>query len=94
MAIDLRLPKKIEPVTKRFKLPSDVAAEFELFVKAAQEGNGSGGVDQNVVLQAVLERAMKKDRGFRVWRKNYLKKESEGNGAGQGASKTEGTPEQ
>ena len=71
MAISLQLPERIEPVTKKFKIPSNIAEEFDLYVQAAQESQPD--VDADIVIQAILEATMKKDRDFRSWLKKKRK---------------------
>ncbi|ASQ90945.1 hypothetical protein CHL67_08470 [Prosthecochloris sp. GSB1] len=65
--IDLNIQPLQEPVTKRFRLSKSVTDSFELYVKAAQEK--APGVDESTVLEAILEKHFKRDRGFRSWLK-------------------------
>ena len=65
--IDLNIQPLQEPVTKRFRLSKSVTDTFELYVKAAQEK--APGVDESTVLEAILEKQFKKDRGFKSWLK-------------------------
>lgn len=83
MAIDLKLNVANEFVTRRYKLPQSLSAELDLYIKAAQEN--APGADESDVLQAILEKHLKKDRGFRAWLQEFKKT----NKAGQGeASKS------
>lgn len=65
MAIDLDLPIPDKLVKKTFELPASVAAAFAQYVEAAQEG--TEGVTESIVLQALIERRLKQDRKFREW---------------------------
>ncbi len=69
MSIDLKIPKTSESVVVKYKLPKDVADEFELYVKAAQ--SESPEADESLVLATLLAYHMKRDRGFRAWLKTY-----------------------
>ena len=65
--IDLNIQPLQEPVAKRFRLSKSVTDTFELYVKAAKEKGP--GVDESTVLEAILEKQFRKDRGFRSWLK-------------------------
>lgn len=79
MGIDLQLPKRNEPVSVKFRIPADIAAEFDMYVKAAQDGY-EDEIDRDMVLQAILQKTLKKDRSFRSWLKAQRKKNGNGNG--------------
>jgi hypothetical protein len=63
--IDLDIHVQSEPVTRRFRLRKEVSEEFDLYVKAAQEK--TKGVDESLVLEAILRNHLKRDKGFRAW---------------------------
>ena len=67
MSIDLKLSKPSEFVTIKYRLPKDIADEFTLYVKAAQEQMPDA--DDALVLSTLLRHHMKKDRAFRGWLK-------------------------
>lgn len=71
MAIDLKLNVANEFVTRRYKLPKSLSAELDLYIKAAQEN--APGADESDVLQAIIEKHLKKDRGFRAWLQDFKK---------------------
>lgn len=85
MGIDLQLPKRNEPVNMKFKIPADVAEEFDLYVEAAQDGH-EDEIDRDMVLQAILQKTLKKDRSFRSWLKARRKNGRNG-GNGKAAAK-------
>ena len=65
--IDLDIQVQSEPVNRKFRIRKEVADEFELYVKAAQEK--TPGADESVVLEAILKNHFKKDKRFRSWLK-------------------------
>jgi hypothetical protein len=65
MAIGLKIPKKIDDVLLRIRLPKDLSDQLDLYVKAAKEQNRDA--DQSMVLQAILKSQFKKDREFTEW---------------------------
>jgi len=65
--IDLDIQVQSEPVTRRFRLRKEVSDEFDLYVKAAQEK--TKGVDESLVLEAILRNHLNRDKGFRAWLK-------------------------
>lgn len=67
MAIDLLLPEVSENVKRKFIVPKPISDEFDLYVAAAREQ--APGVDENMILQAILEKHLRKDRSFRAWLK-------------------------
>jgi len=67
--IDLNIQPLQEPVTKRFRISKAVSDTLDLYVQAAQEK--APGVDESAVLEAILEKHFKKDRGFRSWLKGH-----------------------
>ncbi len=69
MAISLTIPKVSEPVRVNFKLREDLVKNFNLYVKAAKEVNPS--CDESLVLEAILEHHLKRDKEFKKWLKNY-----------------------
>ena len=69
MAISLTIPKFSEPVRVNFKLREDLVKNFNLYVKAAKEVNPS--CDESIVLEAILEHHLKRDKEFKKWLKNY-----------------------
>lgn len=86
MGIDLQLPKRNEPVSMKFRIPANIAEEFDLYVAAAQDGYGDE-IDRDMVLQAILQKALKKDRTFRSWLKARRKKNGNNGGSGKVAAK-------
>lgn len=67
MAIDLTLPEINELVKRRFTIPKNISDEFDLYVEAANEQQP--GIDESLVLQAILDKQLKRDRSFRSWLK-------------------------
>jgi hypothetical protein len=65
MAIDLKIPKKIEDVTLKIKLPKDLSDQLDLYVNAAKEENKDA--DRSRVLQAILRIQFRKDKEFTAW---------------------------
>lgn len=65
MAIDLKIPKKIEDVVLKIKLPRDISDQLDLYIKAAKEENKDA--DRSQVLQAILRSQFRKDKEFAVW---------------------------
>jgi hypothetical protein len=65
MAIGLKIPKKIDDVLLRIRLPKDLSDQLDLYVAAAKEQNRDA--DQSMVLQAILKSQFKKDREFTEW---------------------------
>ena len=68
MSIDLDIQVQSEPVKKTFKIPDDVAGHFDLYVKAAKEKVKN--VNSDIVLTAILEKHLKRDKSFQVWLKD------------------------
>lgn len=65
MAIDLEIAVPEKLVTKKFELPESVVSSFELYVQAAQAEIDN--VSESAVLQALIERQLRKDRKFKEW---------------------------
>jgi hypothetical protein len=65
MSIDLSIPTKPKLVKRSFELPQPLLDQFLLYVEAAREGTQEA--DESLVLQAILERQLTKDRKFRQW---------------------------
>jgi hypothetical protein len=65
MAIDLKIPKEIEDVTLKIKLPKDLSDQLDLYVNAAKEENKDA--DRSRVLQAILRSQFRKDKEFTAW---------------------------
>jgi hypothetical protein len=63
--ITLQIQVKSDTVTRRVKLSKEVSDEFDLYVTAAQEL--AVGVDESLVLEAILKNHLRKDNGFRAW---------------------------
>lgn len=63
--IDLDIQVQSEPVSRKFRIRKEVSDQFDRYVQAAREK--SPGVDKSLVLEAILERHFKRDRGFRAW---------------------------
>lgn len=68
MAIDLKIPKKVDDVLLKIKLPKDLSDQLDLYVEAAREQNSDA--DHSLVLQAILKTQFKKDREFSSWLKH------------------------
>jgi hypothetical protein len=68
MAIGLKIPKKIDDVLMRIRLPKDLLNQLDLYVEAAKEQNKDA--DYSMVVQAILKSQFKKDREFTEWVKN------------------------
>jgi hypothetical protein len=67
MAIGLKIPKKIDDVALRIKLPKDLSDQLDLYVKAAKEQNRDA--DHSMVLLAILRSQFRKDKEFMDWAK-------------------------
>ena len=65
MAIDLKIPEKIDYVLLRIKLPVELSKELDLYVESAKEQNRDA--DQSMVLEAILKSQFKKDKEFLSW---------------------------
>ncbi len=65
MAIDLNIQTPDKLVKKTFELPVSIAEAFEQYVEAAQED--TVGVNEHLVMRALIERQLKRDRKFRKW---------------------------
>lgn len=65
MAIDLHIPSPDKLVKKTFELPQSVVDAFDQYVEAAQES--ADGATEHIILRALIERQLKKDRKFRKW---------------------------
>ncbi|MCP4900647.1 MAG: DUF2274 domain-containing protein [bacterium] len=65
MAIDLDIPTPDKLVKKTFELPQSVLEAFDQYVEAAQES--AGGATENLVMRALIEQQLKKDRKFKQW---------------------------
>jgi hypothetical protein len=68
--IDLDIQVQSEPVTRRFRIRKEVSDQFDRYVQAAREK--SPGADESLVIEAILEKHIKRDRGFRAWEKRAL----------------------
>jgi hypothetical protein len=51
----------------RLRIKKEVSDEFDLYVTAAQEK--TQGADESLVLEAILKKHLKRDKGFRKWLK-------------------------
>jgi len=65
MAIDLDIPTPDKLVKKTFELPQSVLEAFDQYVEAAQES--AGGATESLVMRALIEQQLKKDRKFKQW---------------------------
>ncbi len=75
MSIDLRIPDSSVPTKRCFLIPQKLAAELDLYVEAAQQDNPD--VTADLVLEAILEDRLKRDRGFRRWLKERAERAPE-----------------
>ena len=66
--IDLEIQVQSEPVTRKFRIRKDVSDEFDLYMNAAQ--GKTPGVDESLVLEAILKNHFKRDKGFKAWMQN------------------------
>lgn len=66
--IDLEIQVQSEPVTRKFRIRKDVSEQFDLYLKAAQEK--TQGVNESLVLEAILRNHFKRDKGFKAWVKH------------------------
>ncbi len=69
MAIDLELPTPDKLVKKTFELPQSVVEAFNQYVKAAQDD--AAGATEHLVMRALIERQLQKDRKFKQWLANH-----------------------
>ncbi|SPD72435.1 hypothetical protein PITCH_A1370002 [uncultured Desulfobacterium sp.] len=67
MSISLKIPDKTELVTRKFKIPSDLSEEFDLYVEAGREDNRD--MDEHMVMEAILKKTLTKDKAFQAWAK-------------------------
>ena len=65
MAIDLDIPVPDKLVKKTFELPQSVVAAFEQYVEAAQADANTA--TEHIVLRALIEQQLRKDRKFKQW---------------------------
>ncbi len=65
MAIDLDIPTPDKLVKRSFELPQSVLEAFDQYVEAAQES--AGGATESLVMRALIEQQLKKDRKFKQW---------------------------
>lgn len=71
--ISLKIEVPERPELVKFSIAPSVIKEFELYVRAAQEG--SPEITKDAVIEAIISRQIDKDRKFKEWKKNYLQKE-------------------
>lgn len=69
MSVDLEIQVQSEPVKKTFRIPEDVANLFDQYVKAAMEQVPTANPD--IVMTAILEKQIKKDKKFQSWVKEH-----------------------
>jgi len=66
MALDLKLIVPEKPQSVTFRIVPSLLEEFDLYVKAAQEENPD--ITADAVMSAILEKHLKKDKGFKMWK--------------------------